>query len=424
MSRGSAGLGGAHLVGPKGSQAPSVGDPPGSGTAQAGTQDSPAGTDNPTLAQTAQTVRTAWRSWRNRLLAQPGFRHWAAGFWPTRVQARREAAQLFDLVAGFAYSQVLLACVRSGLLRALADRPLDAQTLAHHCALPLPGMQRLLEAAAALRLVERDGALWTCGPLGIVLATEPAIEAMVLHHEALYEDLRDPLALLRATPGAPGVQATGLRRYWPYAGLAPARGLGDDQVAPYSLLMSASQPLVAAQVLDAVDLRGHRCLMDVGGGEGGFLAAVAERHPQMRLILLDLPAVARRADRALRAKGLVARTVGADFRSDRLPVGADLVSLVRVLHDHDDAVVLDLLGRVHAALGPGGRLLVAEPLADTPGARAMGDAYFGMYLWAMGAGRPRSAARLAEMLRARGFSDVRQLPTRQPLQCGLLSAWV
>jgi demethylspheroidene O-methyltransferase len=43
---------------------------------------------------------------------------------------------------------------------------------------------------------------------------------------------------------------------------------------------------------------------------------------------------------------------------------------------------------------PGGTLLVAEPMAGAPGRRSMGDAYFGIYLLAMGRGRPRTAREL------------------------------
>ena len=50
-----------------------------------------------------------------------------------------------------------------------------------------------------------------------------------------------------------------------------------------------------------------------------------------------------------------------------------------------------LLRAVHAALEPGGTVLIAEPMAGTPGAEPMGDAYFGLYLLAMGHGRVRSA---------------------------------
>ena len=64
---------------------------------------------------------------------------------------------------------------------------------------------------------------------------------------------------------------------------------------------------------------------------------------------------------------------------------------MRVVHDHDDGAALHLMRAVHAALPRGGRLLLAEPMAGTPGAERMGDAYFGFYLLAMGsAGRGRA----------------------------------
>ena len=103
-------------------------------------------------------------------------------------------------------------------------------------------------------------------------------------------------------------------------------------------------------------------------------------------------------------------------------MGADIASLVRVVHDHDDASAMTLLRAVRAALPPGGTLLLAEPMAGTRGAEAMGDAYFGFYLLAMGRGRPRSTHELTEMLQAAGFEAVRKLPTRLPLQTQLLYA--
>ena len=57
-----------------------------------------------------------WRDWRNRLLMSPRFQRAAAAFPLTRPLARREARGLFDVVAGFVYSQVLLSCVRLGVL--------------------------------------------------------------------------------------------------------------------------------------------------------------------------------------------------------------------------------------------------------------------------------------------------------------------
>ena len=188
--------------------------------------------------------------------------------------------------------------------------------------------------------------------------------------------------------------------------------------------MSASQPLVADEILDAYPVRGHRCLLDVGGGEGGFLASAGRRHGELRLMLFDLPAVTRRAAGRFEAAGLTGRTTlhGGDFLRDALPRGADVISLVRVVHDQDDAGMRRLLAAAYEALPPGGVLLLGEPMAATPGSPAMGDAYFGIYLLAMGRGRPRSAAELTQALVEAGFIAVRQWPTRMPLQTGLLSA--
>ena len=59
--------------------------------------------------------------------------------------------------------------------------------------------------------------------------------------------------------------------------------------------MSASQPLIADDVLDAFPIGRHRVLMDVGGGEGRFLASATQRDRKLKLMLFDLPPVAERA---------------------------------------------------------------------------------------------------------------------------------
>ena len=52
----------------------------------------------------------------------------------------------------------------------------------------------------------------------------------------------------------------------------------------------------------------------------------------------------------------------------------------------------------------------------------MGDAYFGLYLWAMGSGRPRTADELKAMLRTAGFTRIREAGTAQPLLTRVLVA--
>ena len=364
-----------------------------------------------------------WFGWRDRMLANPVFQRRATAFPLTRPFARLRARRLFDLVAGFVYSQVLLACVELKLFDVLAEGPQTAEALAARLALPPAAMQRLLAAAASLQLVEpRSHGRYGLGALGAPMVGNAAITAMVEHHGALYADLSDPLALLRGH-----ARTAELSRYWAYDEAQsphPPEPAAAERVRRYSALMSASQPLVAEQILNAYPLARHRCLLDVGGGEGTFLAAAAARAPALRLMLFDLPAVAERARERLATHGLAGRAsvAGGDFLRDPLPRGADLATLIRVVHDHDDPQALAILRAVRQALPSDGTLLLAEPMSDTPGSEPMGDAYFGFYLLAMGRGRPRSATDLTRLLHWAGFGQVRLLSTRMPMQTGLLVA--
>jgi demethylspheroidene O-methyltransferase len=360
----------------------------------------------------------SWTALRDRLLSSARFQRFAVVFPPTRPIARRRARALFDVVAGFVYSQVLFACVRLHLFDVLAAGPQSVAALSARLDLPQDNALRLLEAAASLRLTQRhrDGR-FGLGDLGAAMVGNPGIAAMVEHHAMLYADLRDPVALLRGES-----RATALGAYWPYASAeSPPTEAG---AGPYTALMAASQALVADEVLDAYRIGRHRCVLDIGGGDGSFLRAVARRAPRLRLKLFDLPPVAAMAQARFAAAGLEshADVTGGSFLTDDLPAGADIATLVRVLHDHDDDSVLAILRAARRALPPDGVLLIAEPMAETSGAEPMGAAYFGFYLLAMGSGRPRTPAALESLLRQAGFEKIRLLPTRRPLLARVMTA--
>jgi demethylspheroidene O-methyltransferase len=368
-------------------------------------------------------VRRAWieRAYaaRDRLLASASFQRWASSFPLTRPIARRRARELFDLCAGFVYAQVLLASVRLGLPAILFDGPQTVDVLARRLGLPRDGALRLLDAAVSLRLAARRGPeRYGLGELGAALIGNPGVAAMIEHHAMLYADLSDPVGLLRG-----GRAATHLAGYWPYAVTNHPADLTSEQVAGYTGLMSASQPLVADEVIDAYRFDRHRCLLDVGGGDGTFLSAVARRVAGPRLMLFDLPPVAEKARARFAAAGLSDRAtaIGGDFLSEKLPTGADIISLVRIIHDHDDSAALAILRAARRALPDDGTLLIAEPMSETPGAEPVG-AYFLFYLLAMGSGRPRSVPVLAALLREAGFDRVRPLRTHNPLLTRVISA--
>lgn len=254
-------------------------------------------------------------------------------------------------------------------------------------------MQVLLQGGAGLGLLQRqrDGR-FGLALRGAALLGVPGLEGLIRQHMALYADLADPVAFLR------GGQQTELARFWPYVfGTA-----GDAAVtASYSTLMAESQVLVAEDTLRMVDLSSVRRLLDVGGGTGAFLAAVAVAYPEMKLDLFDLDVVlAKVTDPRITLHP-------GSFRDGALPVGADAISLVRVLYDHADSTVAQLLAAVHDALPPGGRVNASEPMSGGDRPDRTTDVYFALYTLEMQTGRTRSGAEVARMLTSAGFVNSR-----------------
>ena len=93
-------------------------------------------------ANALERLKIGWLGLRNRLIADPAFQRRAASLPFVRAIAARRARALFDICAGFVYSQVLLACVRLSLFEKLADGPLEPDALADELDLPREAADR------------------------------------------------------------------------------------------------------------------------------------------------------------------------------------------------------------------------------------------------------------------------------------------
>ena len=371
----------------------------------------------------APPERPAWRraldARIDRWMADPGLYRWAVANPVTRWLTRRRADQLFETMAGFVHTQVLLSCVRLRLFEAVYDRPRTLDELSASCGVPASSLERLLRSAVALRLLStRGGGCYGLGPLGRPVAADPGLRAMIEHNAVLYEDMRDPLALMRGADAA-------MNAYWPYTQSVDPESIGrwaPDKVALYSDLMASSQRFLIDELLASYHFSDHACVMDVGGGKGAWITALARQVPGLKLKLFDLPPVADLARAHLAQTGVGDRVEvrGGSFTRDALPRGADLVTLLRVAHDHPDDVVRGLLGAIHEALPVGGTLLLAEPMAEADDRPATADAYFHFYLLAMGAGRLRTPAELARLMTEAGFTHIEQVPNPMPLHGRIL----
>ena len=343
-------------------------------------------------------------SFRNRLLADPRFLSFAQKFPLTRPVARAHSRDLFDLLAGFSYSQVLYACVSLRVLEHVGQTGILPSVLATEIGLNESKCDVLVRAAVALDILGWDNSKVILGPHGAALLGQPWIMRFVEHHKYFYRDLEDPVALLQGQTAA-----NGLKSYWSY-------DESESDKKSYSDLMAASQAAVSEQILGVYNFSAHKNILDVGGGSGAFLRKVGNIYPQLNLNLYDLPGVV-----ALAPDHPKLTRHGGDFREGPLPKGMDLITLIRVAHDHDDDVVLSVLHNIHAASSPSTTLLIAEPFAGTAANTRVTDAYFNLYFTAMGQGRTRSPQEIGAMAAKAGFSRQKLWATNMPLITGVMT---
>ncbi len=351
-----------------------------------------------------------------RLVASRKFQSFVSAIPGLRHIARQDGEALFDLVAGFVHSQVLSAVIELRLLHRLMDGPADAAALAQGTGIAPDRMRQLCDAAVALHLMKKGQGTYRIARRGAALLGVPGLEAMIQHHAVLYRDMARPLDVLRG-------EDTELAAFWPYVFGAGA-ATNPETAQRYSDLMADSQTLVAEETLRRVDLSGAREVLDIGGGTGAFLTALGKAQNAPKLHLFDLPAVVVQAKARFDAAALSDRATitAGSFRDDPIPSGADVVTLVRVLYDHDDATVIALLRSIYASLPAGGRLIVSEPMAGGDHPFPAGDAYFAFYCMAMGTGQARSPTRIQALMSEAGFQRQRDHGTSRPFVTHVLSA--
>jgi len=103
--------------------------------------------------------RPAWRdrlaAWIDDLLTRPGLYRWALSNPLTRWFTQHRTRQVFNLMAGFVHTQVLLGCVRLNLLELVRPAPKTLEELAVLTRVPAAGLQRLVQSAVSLGLLEQ-----------------------------------------------------------------------------------------------------------------------------------------------------------------------------------------------------------------------------------------------------------------------------
>lgn len=318
----------------------------------------------------------------------------------------RARNRVLAMWTGFVVSRALQVAGELGIADLLAAGPKDPGSLARASGAHEGHLRRLLRALASVGVfAEDETGRFSLTPLAEVLRSDAPgslRDVVRTYDESLWSAFGSLEQSVRT--GRPAFDRFGSSYYEYLAAHPEARERWDRGVANLSAPDNA-------KIASSYDFSGARTVADLGGGQGGFIAAVLEANPHLRGVLFDGAADAA----ALRATAAADRCEvrSGDF-FESIPGGCDVYVLKRVLPGFDDARAVALLHVCRAAMPAHARLLGIEALVpggNEPHPSKIGD----LLMMVQGAGRERSEAEYRELYRRAGLEPRRVLPTGTPL---------
>lgn len=327
-----------------------------------------------------------------------------------------DPAAIMAMATGYWNSVSLLTAVRLGLFNVLAEGAQTAARIASCIGGDSRAVGMLLDACAALELVERSA--------------DPAAPA----DSALYTNSRAADAYL--VDGRPGYIGSAILwsadQYLDWARLpetvktgkpaAPPLHLGDDPelTRTFVLGMHNRAAGIARGVIHFIDLQGCGSLLDVGGGPGTYSVLLTGKYPELQATVLDLPGVLTVAKELIKLAGASERVLlrpGDAVTDSYGEAEFDAVLFSGVLHQMSPATILDMLRKARRALKPHGKVILCDIMLDSSRVRPAFAALFSLQMLLSSAdGAVFSVDDVTGWLAEAGYErvEVRQLPPPMP----------
>lgn len=308
--------------------------------------------------------------------------------------------KILKLSRDFMECRILLTAAELNLFTILSRKPLSAPGLAERAGLALRGLTPLLDALAAMGLVEKNGDEYFCGADVAHYLSEDSpttVLPMVLHSVSLWDRWSCLTEIVRGAPCEPDR---------PFSKL--------DELRAFIGAMHVVAAPLAPEIVRAVNPGGANKLLDVGGASGTYTIAFLKASPSMRATLFDRPAVIEMARDRLKSAGLLDRVdlVAGDFYRDGFPPGHDLAFVSAIIHQNSPEQNEELYRKIHRALDDGGRVVIRDHVMGAGRTRPRSGAIFAInMLVATAGGGTYTFGEIKEGLRKAGFRDIKLVKT-------------
>jgi SAM-dependent methyltransferase len=317
-----------------------------------------------------------------------------------------EASALHALGLGFMAARTLHVALEFRLFTHLAAGPAALADVASALGLSARAATRLLQACAALGLVQLGDGKYRNVPV----VDKYLVEGRPTYIGS-YIRMFDALVYHRW-----GELSTALRTDRPVDALEhPYRYFNQEADAAQTFLAAqhSGSTSLGYALAKRFDFTPFRCVLDLGGGAGTYAIEIVRRYPHLQAIVFDFPQVCPIADAAIRQAGLThrIRTVAGDYERDPLPTGPDVVLWSGNLHASSPARCADILHKLRELLPAYGAVLIHDYLLDDSGTGPLIPALLALHLTLVSDdGQVYSGKELRALLRQAGFPDVSVQP--------------
>jgi acetylserotonin N-methyltransferase len=179
----------------------------------------------------------------------------------------------------------------------------------------------------------------------------------------------------------------------------------EEFAAQFTAAMDSRGVYLAQAVAKSLDLSWRSHLLDIAGGSGVYACSLVTHHPHLSATVLEKPPVDTIAARAIANRGCSDKVsvAAGDMLDGPLPTDADVHLYSNVLHDWDEPVVRQLIGKSFEALPSGGLIVIHDAFLNAEKTGPLHVAEYSVLLMHSSEGRCYSTAEMERYLIDAGF---------------------
>jgi len=323
----------------------------------------------------------------------------------------------FETINSFHRTGALKAAVELGLFTSIGASPSTATEIAVRCQCPERGIRILADYLAILGFLTKDGLRYALTPDSAVFLDQnsPAYfgnSVKFLLAPGLTEAFNDLASTIRSGRIHTSEHGTTAPDHPAWVEFARAMG---PMMIPTARGAAELVPLDPAR-----DTR----ILDISASHGAYGITFAQRNPRAHLVALDWEAVLAVTTENAKAAGIANRfskIVGDAFTVD-LGNNYDIVLVPNFLHHFSATECTGFLRRIHAALRPGGQVVIIEFVPNEDRITPPASATFSMVmLGTTPEGDAYTFAEYHQMLTTAGFHDAQLHPLPPTAQCAVIA---